>query len=167
MSYSKQMLNTSLLFTSHCWGVAVCLATIRMGVDHFLWLFYSRLYIASHTNMHRFFVIYSMVFVWLNFLLPILFRMTHCAALVQVNSARRIWVISERWTQYVHASLLRARFMGPSWGPLGADRTRLGPIRAAWTSGNPFYQSVFTPVSGQDAIAHCCVIYRKLIKFLS
>ena len=33
---------------------------------------------------------------------------------------------------------LRARFMGPTWGPSGAYRTQVGPILAPWTllSGN-------------------------------
>ena len=30
------------------------------------------------------------------------------------------------------ASLI-ARFMGPSWGPSGADRTQVGPMSAPWT----------------------------------
>ena len=28
---------------------------------------------------------------------------------------------------------LIARFMGPTWGPSGADRTQVGPMLAAWT----------------------------------
>ena len=28
---------------------------------------------------------------------------------------------------------LRARFMGPTWGPSGADRTQAGPMLAPWT----------------------------------
>ena len=28
---------------------------------------------------------------------------------------------------------LIARFMGPTWGPSGADRTRVGPMLAPWT----------------------------------
>ena len=31
------------------------------------------------------------------------------------------------------ASILIARFMGPTWGPSGADRTQVGPMFAAWT----------------------------------
>ena len=40
---------------------------------------------------------------------------------------------------------LTARFMGPTWGPHGADRTHVGPMLAPWTllsgritPGNPF-----------------------------
>ena len=35
---------------------------------------------------------------------------------------------------------LVARFMGPTWGPSGADRTQVGPMLAPWTllSGNLF-----------------------------
>ena len=28
---------------------------------------------------------------------------------------------------------LIARFMGPTWGPYGADRTQVGPMLAPWT----------------------------------
>ena len=28
---------------------------------------------------------------------------------------------------------LRARFVGPTWGPSGADRTQVGPMLAPWT----------------------------------
>ena len=34
--------------------------------------------------------------------------------------------------QAFRASLI-ARFMGPTWGPSGADRTQLGPMLAPWT----------------------------------
>ena len=39
----------------------------------------------------------------------------------------------------LQASLI-ARFMGPKWGPYGADRTQVGPMLAPWTllSGMPF-----------------------------
>ena len=30
-------------------------------------------------------------------------------------------------------SLLMARFLGPTWGPSGADRTQVGPMLAPWT----------------------------------
>ena len=42
--------------------------------------------------------------------------------------ASRGWFIAhENWT-----SCLRARFMGPTWGPSGADRTQVGPMLAPW-----------------------------------
>ena len=31
-----------------------------------------------------------------------------------------------------HVTALIARFMGPTWGPSGADRTQVGPILAPW-----------------------------------
>ena len=40
--------------------------------------------------------------------------------------------ISRRHTCCVIASL-RTRFMGPTWGPSGADRTQMGPMLAPWT----------------------------------
>ena len=38
-----------------------------------------------------------------------------------------LWLITDsEWA-------LIARFMGPTWGPSGADRTQVGPMLAAWT----------------------------------
>ena len=51
-------------------------------------------------------------------------------------------VISEQSSgRYLSAKLkkkatippLIARFMGPTWGPSGADRTQVGPMLAPWT----------------------------------
>ena len=40
---------------------------------------------------------------------------------------------------------LIARFMGPTWGPSGADRTQMGPMLAPWTllSGSTSVSSVW------------------------
>ena len=47
-----------------------------------------------------------------------------------------LWGVSALYT----ASLI-ARFMGPTWGPFGADRTQVGPMWAPWTllSGMAFW----------------------------
>ena len=39
------------------------------------------------------------------------------------------------WDPFIHVSMtpLIARFMGPIWGPSGADRTQVGPMLAPWT----------------------------------
>ena len=39
------------------------------------------------------------------------------------------------WSAYFFPkrTFLIARFMGPTWGPSGADRTQVGPILAPWT----------------------------------
>ena len=34
---------------------------------------------------------------------------------------------------YATIRSLRARFVGPTWGPPGADRTQVGPMLAPWT----------------------------------
>ena len=34
---------------------------------------------------------------------------------------------------------MRARFMGPTWGPSGADRTQVGPMLAPWTLLSGFF----------------------------
>ena len=38
-----------------------------------------------------------------------------------------MWVRSQRCSSQI------ARFMGPTWGPPGADRTQVGPMLARWT----------------------------------
>ena len=42
-----------------------------------------------------------------------------------------------RWNDGFHSSTgrksLLERFMGPTWGPSGADRTQVGPMLAVWT----------------------------------
>ena len=37
------------------------------------------------------------------------------------------------WEQVWMCTPLIARFMGPTWGPAGADRTQVGPMLAPWT----------------------------------
>ena len=41
--------------------------------------------------------------------------------------------------QFVNITSLIVWFMGPTWGPSGADRTQVGPMLAPWTllSGTP------------------------------
>ena len=54
---------------------------------------------------------------------------------------RFIW--QNGWQKFVLTvqltTTLRARFMGPTWGPSGADRTQVGPMLAPWSllSGKP------------------------------
>ena len=48
---------------------------------------------------------------------------------------------------------LIARFMGPTWGPSGADRTQVGPMLAPWTllSGNSLVCFSILPPSGEQS----------------
>ena len=39
---------------------------------------------------------------------------------------------------------LLARFMGPTWGPPGADRTQVGPMLAPWSLLSGKFQLLFT-----------------------
>ena len=50
-----------------------------------------------------------------------------------VNSCCDKAVFYQIMTTGVHMLSLIARFMGPTWGPSGADRTQVGPILAPWT----------------------------------
>ena len=43
-----------------------------------------------------------------------------------------IWLMSE-FDWWVNSPSLIARFMGPTWGPSGTDRTQVGPMLATWT----------------------------------
>ena len=79
------------------------------------------------------------------------------------------WVLSYFWAQRSHTRRLHrllvlastvkcrynvvqynttliARFMGPTWGPSGANRTQVGPMLAPWTllSGNISYSTALT-----------------------
>ena len=55
------------------------------------------------------------------------------------------WSNSERYQHTLKGPLI-ARFMRPTWGPSGADRTQVGPMFASWTllSGVVYW---FHPVS--------------------
>ena len=37
------------------------------------------------------------------------------------------------WARLLEVSSLIAMFMGPTWGPSGAERTQVGPLLAPWT----------------------------------
>ena len=135
MSYSKQMLNTSLLFTSHCWGVAVCLATICMGVVHFLWLMYSWLYIASDTNMHRFFCDLFYGFCLTELYITYTFQddalRSFSASEFGSKDMGNKWAMDTVCTCLTLESKVHGAIMGPTWGrqdPVGSHvgRVNLG-----------------------------------------
>ena len=42
------------------------------------------------------------------------------------------WTMSS-YRHLLRYASLRARFMGPTWGPSGADRSQVGPMLAPWT----------------------------------
>ena len=78
-------------------------------------------------------------------------------------------------------STLKPRFMGPTWGPSGADRTQVGPMLAPWTllsglaSNNWFHgmKSCFnyTRLHNNNILSsnfrRCvgCKVYCKILKF--
>ena len=45
----------------------------------------------------------------------------------------QIWFSKSWFCSAVHTISPIARFMGPAWGPSGADRTQVGPMLAPWT----------------------------------
>ena len=65
----------------------------------------------------------------------------HHSALRDRNGWLKVW--KTRLTRYQHSRLSRyhlgkitsliSRFMGPTWGPSGADRAQVGPILVPWT----------------------------------
>ena len=64
------------------------------------------------------------------------------------------WIHTDRW----HKQSLIARFMGPAWGPSGADRTQVGPMLAPWTllSWVIFWGGWFCLVFIISNVAQCC-----------
>ena len=69
---------------------------------------------------------------------------------------KKVFLRQQPGEQFLHplerkASLI-ARFMRPTWGPSGVDRTQVGPMSAPWTllSGIAFFQ--FSPWPGSTAI---------------
>ena len=46
------------------------------------------------------------------------------------DSGNGEWTINTNWS---FATALLAKFMGPTWGSSGADRTQVGPMLALWT----------------------------------
>ena len=63
------------------------------------------------------------------------------------------------------STALIARFMGPTWGPPGADRTQVGPMLAPWTmlSG-----SLFLKINSKENIKapHCWPYMRGIHQWL-
>ena len=68
----------------------------------------------------------------------------------------------------------RARFMGPTWGPSGTDRTQVGPMLAPWTllSGMHLfwycimYMSWPMSVYVEFTCLYCCKIYFAIVLFI-
>ena len=67
--------------------------------------------------------------------------------------------------QKLHSMSLIASFMGPTWGPSGADRTQVGPVLAPWTllSGLSITIDTKNLINTQD----CSLISQGIIKTLS
>ena len=72
------------------------------------------------------------------------------------------WPIVQDWKTSIADTLKMlpqiARFMGPIWGPFGADRTQVGPMLAPWTllSGTVLH----------DLEHHCCFSIHDTLKVL-
>ena len=45
----------------------------------------------------------------------------------------QIWCVLSTGGRHCISTPLIARFMGPTWGPSGAERTQVGPMLAPWT----------------------------------
>ena len=72
-----------------------------------------------------------------------------------------LWFSPKYPQQIHHSSPLRvgyatpqiARFMGPTWGPSGADKTQVGPMLAPWTLVSGIF-SVFNTVHSPYIVCH-------------
>ena len=51
------------------------------------------------------------------------------------------FVLTHRYTTYITISLI-TKFMGPTRGPYGADRTQMGPMLAPWTLLSEIYHMI-------------------------
>ena len=75
-----------------------------------------------------------------------------------------------RWSGPLSFSIhtLTARFMGPAWGPSGADRTQVGPMLAPWTllSGYHSTSSAFQCSICVQTILHWSNKYIQLISMI-
>ena len=58
--------------------------------------------------------------------------------------AHRNYELADRLLQVSWRAALIARFMGPTWGPSGADRTQVGPMLAPWTLLSGISKSTLT-----------------------
>ena len=57
----------------------------------------------------------------------------HLAWILTMTSAHANYVVPFPCIQKEPYETLIARYMGPTWGPLGSDRTLVGPMLAPWT----------------------------------
>ena len=62
---------------------------------------------------------------------------------------------------YGNSSLI-ARFMGPTWGPSGADRTQVGPMLAPWTLLSGILRRV-VPLTYAYIVIHMGLIIASII----
>ena len=63
------------------------------------------------------------------------------------------------WRHWV--TTLIARYMGPTWGPSGADRTQVSPMMDPWTllSGWLFHSSIFVHCCWSGMLFYCRVVW--------
>ena len=60
-------------------------------------------------------------------------HLLECIILLLPFSLRSNNKPDSKWLPNPYESSLIARFVGPTWGPSGADRTQVGPMLAPWT----------------------------------
>ena len=71
---------------------------------------------------------------WCNFHLWMI-KSLSSSYILKTNSHINFFPIlfADSYTVSLHSPTLIARFMGPTWGPSGADRTQVGRMLAPWT----------------------------------
>ena len=65
------------------------------------------------------------------------------------------WVFIKLCVQQICIISLIARFMGPTWGPSGADRTQVGPMLAPWTLLPGIFRISFIAIYSKCNLFHC------------
>ena len=83
-----------------------------------------------HQSLHTFLKNTFLLLFWVGWIMQWCFVRRFCTTQWPVAT----FVYVRRYsTKGCTESSLIARFMGPTWGPSGADRTHVGPMSAQWT----------------------------------
>ena len=72
------------------------------------------------------------------------------------------WLFIKLCVQQICIISLIARFMGPTWGPSGADRTQVGPLLAQWTLLSGIFRISFIAIYSKCNLFYC--VYKKIIR---
>ena len=107
-----------MLPISNCWLLRIILCYLDMHHIHEWYHILYKIYLSRCLNY---------CFFWS---LPVWFSII-CVSVKKHLVIHIIWWIVK--SENMGILTLIARFMGPTWGPSGADKTHVGPLLASWT----------------------------------